>query len=303
MSQIKELKVACFGEVLWDLFPGREKKAGGAPFNVTYHLSRLGLDAQIISAVGNDDLGDELLNQLRNWNIPIDSIQINKEQPTSTVVATLDKNNDAHYDILAPVAWDFIELNNFSKQLVANADALVFGSLATRNELSRNTLFSLLECSQLLVFDINIRQPYFHLPTVEYLLKKSHIVKFNKAELHLLLESLSKHYNTDQEKISFIQDRYNLEEIIVSNGALGACYVTKNGLYDFPAKEVTVADTVGSGDAFLAGFLSKRLSGEFDETEIMNEAISLGAFVTTHHGACPNYTLKEFYDFKLAINN
>ncbi|MFZ4261594.1 carbohydrate kinase family protein [Sphingobacterium sp. HJSM2_6] len=298
MSEKKELQVACFGEVLWDLFPGQEKKAGGAPFNVAYHLSRLGVDARMISAVGNDDLGQELLNQLKNWNLPLENLQILLNQPTSTVLATLDENNDAHYEIVAPVAWDFIEFDRQAKELMEASDALVFGSLATRNKESRDTLFSLLEYDKLHVFDINIRQPFFHLPTIEELLKRTHIAKFNKAELLLLLDSLAKNLPTDEDRIAYLQDRYRIEEIIVSNGAIGACYATAQGIQYFPAKHVNVADTVGSGDAFLAGFLSKRLAGEKNESLIMNEAISLGAFITAHHGACPSYTMEEFEDFK-----
>lgn len=92
-----KIKIACYGEVLWDIFPGGQRRAGGAPFNVAYHLSRMDVDAHMISSVGSDDLGSELLEKIQNWNIPINGIQVNNQYPTSTVIASIDENNDAQY--------------------------------------------------------------------------------------------------------------------------------------------------------------------------------------------------------------
>lgn len=294
----KKIIVACFGEVLWDLFPGKEKKAGGAPFNVAYNLSRLGIDARMISAIGDDELGNDLLNKIKNWNIPVDTIQINSSYPTSTVIAKFDENNEAHYDITANVAWDQIKLETNAIELVEKADAFVFGSLVTRNNISKETLFKLLEKSNYNVFDINLREPHYNIETIKDLLTHSHVAKFNKAELRLLLESLSKKYKSEEDSINFLQEKFNLDEIIISKGSKGAIYGSKNGTNFYPAINIDVADTVGSGDSFLAGFLSKRLIPSNTEEQTLNQAIALGAYITSQEGACPEYTVEEFEEFK-----
>lgn len=294
----KKIIVACFGEVLWDLFPGKEKKAGGAPFNVAYNLSRLGIDARMISAIGDDELGNDLLNKIKNWNIPVDTIQINSSYPTSTVIAKFDENNEAHYDITANVAWDQIKLETNAIELVEKADAFVFGSLVTRNNISKETLFKLLEKSNYNVFDINLREPHYNIETIKDLLMHSHVAKFNKAELRLLLESLSKEYKSEEDSINFLQEKFNLDEIIISKGSKGAIYGSKNGTNFYPAINIDVADTVGSGDSFLAGFLSKRLIPSNTEEQTLNQAIALGAYITSQEGACPEYTVEEFEEFK-----
>lgn len=294
----KKIIVACFGEVLWDLFPGKEKKAGGAPFNVAYNLSRLGIDARMISAIGDDELGNDLLNKIKNWNIPVDTIQINSSYPTSTVIAKFDENNEAHYDITANVAWDQIKLEANAIELVEKADAFVFGSLVTRENTSKDTLFKLLEKSNYNVFDINLRKPHYNIETIKDLLMHSHVAKFNKAELRLLLDSLSKEYKSEEDSINFLQEKFNLDEIIISKGSKGAIYGSKNGTNFYPAINIDVADTVGSGDSFLAGFLSKRLISSNTEEQTLNQAIALGAYITSQEGACPEYTVEEFEEFK-----
>ena len=107
----KRIKVACFGEVLWDIFPGEQRMAGGAPFNVAYHLFKMGIDVNMISRVGHDKPGHELLQKIKSWHISTDGIQVSHTEPTSTVVASIDENNEAHYDIVQNVAWDFIEVS------------------------------------------------------------------------------------------------------------------------------------------------------------------------------------------------
>jgi fructokinase len=298
MTYSDKTKIACFGEVLWDLFPGKEKRAGGAPFNVAYNLSKMGVEARMISSVGEDDLGVEIISKITGWGIPIDNIQVNPSRPTSTVVATFDEHKEAHYDIITGVAWDFIETLPTDKDMVREADAVVFGSLATRNEKSRNTLLTLLESSVFSVFDINLRKPYYDLGGIKELLHKSQLAKFNKAELLLLLESLGKSYSTEEDAISYLHDTFNLPEIIVSKGSKGALYAVDGSFHFYPAVNITVEDTVGSGDAFLAGFLSKRFEKGASVDNIMQQAVSLGAFITSKEGACPEYSFEEFNQFK-----
>ncbi|KMQ60157.1 ribokinase [Chryseobacterium angstadtii] len=294
----KKYKAVCFGEVLWDIFPGEQRRIGGAPFNVAYHLFKMGLNVEMISSVGDDELGHGILQKIKDWQISTDQIQITKEHPTSTVIAMVDENNDAHYDIVENVAWDFIETTQENKKVLDTADALVFGTLAARNEKSRNTLFEMLEISSYNVFDINLREPYYEIRMINELLHKTQLAKFNKAELRMMLDFLNKEYKDEKDSIRYLQDKFGIKEIIVSKGSKGALYAYEDNFYLYPTIPVEVKDTVGSGDSFLAGFLSKRLQKEASAHEIMAQAVSLGAFITSQEGACPEYTLKEFLQFK-----
>lgn len=293
-----DIKIACFGEVLWDIFPGGDRRAGGAPFNVAYHLSKMGVEVNMISSVGNDELGRELLQKIQDWQISTAGIQINNTYPTSTVVATIDEHHDAHYDIVSDVAWDYMELNPVNQAMVATSDALVFGSLATRNERTRNTLFQLLEASSYPVFDINLRAPHYDVHVIKDLLYKTHLAKFNKAELCMLIDFMGKSYTTEEDSVNFLRDTFGIGEVIVSKGSKGALYADHHDFYSIPTIPIQVKDTVGSGDSFLAGFLSKRLEQGTSATAMMHQAVSLGAFVTAQEGACPEYTLADFISFQ-----
>ncbi len=294
----KKNNVACFGEVLWDTFTDGERRAGGAPFNVAYHLSKMGVEAYMISSVGNDSLGNELLDKIKNWEIATDGIQISDQYPTSQVLATIDENNEAQYEIVEGVAWDYIHCLASDQKKVATMDALVFGSLAARNETSRNTLFELVEESPYNVFDINLRPPHFDVSLIKQLLHKTQLAKFNKAELRLILDFLGKTYQDEVDSIRYIQDKFEIKEVMVSKGSKGALYAYGDDIYNYPTIPISVKDTVGSGDSFLAGFISKRLEKNSTAQEIMSNAVSLGAFVTASEGACPDYSLSDFLQFK-----
>jgi fructokinase len=288
--------VYCYGEVLWDIFPDGAR-AGGAPFNVAYNLMRMGINAHMISRIGNDQLGTDLIQKLDNWNIATGNTQIDPLYNTGTVIATIDEHNEAHYDIIEPAAWDFIEFRDDYSTKVQTADAFVFGSLITRGEISRNTLFQLLEIAKFKVFDVNLRPPFYSLPVLKELLFKADLVKMNKAELRLILDFLSKDYSTEDDSIRYIQDTFNINEVLISKGSKGAIYYNGENHYQAPAIPVKIADTVGSGDAFLAGFLSKRITNS-DPEEIMKQATALGGFITSKEGACPSYSLHDFEAFR-----
>lgn len=294
----KRNNIACFGEVLWDIFPGGQRRAGGAPFNVAYHLSKMGVEAHMISSVGQDELGRELLQQIQDWNISTAGIQLNSTYPTSTVIASIDEHNDAHYDIVQNVAWDYIEVNPVNQGMVAASDALVFGTLAIRNEKSKNTLFELLDASAYNVFDINLRPPHYDVHIIKDLLHKTQLAKFNKAELRMMIDFMGKEYHTEEDSIRYLQDTFGMQEVIVSKGSKGALYAYQDEFYLMPTIPVAVKDTVGSGDSFLAGFLSKRFDGQSSVNEMMHQAVSLGAFITAREGACPEYTLAAFSSFR-----
>lgn len=288
--------VVCFGEVLWDIFP-QGSRAGGAPFNVAYHLYKTGIDVKVLSRIGKDELGNKLISQIKNWGITTDYIQVDRQKPTSTVIATIDEDNEASYEIINDVAWDYIEFLPELAELVSNASAFIFGSLSARNEKTKETLFMLLEHAKLKVFDVNFRPPFVDVDIIIKLLHKADIVKMNKAEMRQIIGFMDKEYVNEDESAAFIQDYFKIKEIVLTKGSKGARYFTKNQSYDCPAIPITIADTVGSGDSFLAGFTSKRIQEETPD-KIMKEATTLGAFITSKPGACPDYEYEEFQKFR-----
>lgn len=288
--------VVCFGEVLWDIFP-EGSRAGGAPFNAAYNIHKMGINAKMLSRVGNDELGKKLTDQIESWGITTDYIQTDEKHPTSTVIAKIDEQNEATYEIINNVAWDYIELLDEHKDLVSNADAFVFGSLSARNPKTKETLLQLLEYAKLKIFDVNFRPPFIDVELIKALLHKADIVKMNKAEMRQIIMFLGEEYKSENESAGFIQQYFNINEIILTKGSKGARYFIGNQNYGYNAIPITIADTVGSGDAFLSGFISKRIKNESPD-EIMKQAISLGAFITSKSGACPDYEYSEFVRFR-----
>ena len=280
--------VICFGETLWDFLPGG-KQPGGAPMNVAYHLGKLGVNVAVVSRVGNDELGKELLAVMTEKQIETANVQIDKTLATSTVVARLQDNHEMKYEIVENVAWDNIEYNNAISDLVTNADYFVFGTLAARSAATKATLFKLMEPAKTKVLDINLRAPHYNRELIETLLAKADIVKLNEAELKLI----SQWFLTceDEEKtLDLLQKKFDINTIIVTKGAEGALLKVRETLYRHDGFQVKIADTVGSGDSFLAGVIFQ-LIDQVPNDEILDFANKLGAFITTKKGACPKYHL------------
>ena len=286
MTTNNDCKAVCFGEILWDILPDAQLP-GGAPMNVAYHLNQLGVPATMISRTGKDELGRKLLDFISSKNVPIQFIQEDEQYDTGTVLATVSENH-VSYDIIQPVAWDYIEYSIALQRLVSATPYFIFGSLVARNETSRQTLFELLESATHKVLDINLRKPHYEKSTLDYLLQHADILKLNEDEL----EILSGWYGfsgTDEDRIKSFRDRFHLHTVITTRGDKGAI-VWQDGVFcKHKGYKVKVADTIGSGDAFLAGFLSKTINGAGLE-EATAFACGMGAFIATHHGACPVYT-------------
>jgi fructokinase len=291
--------VVCFGETLWDILPDA-KLPGGAPMNVAYHLNQLGKNPAVISRVGCDDLGKELLDVLKEKNINISFFQFDKTRGTGKVYAELKENNEVVYDIVKPSAWDYIQWRNEFEALIKSAEYFVFGSLVTRNRTSRNTLFSCIEAAQQKVLDINLRPPHFNKKTVEELLTKADVLKLNLAELHLITGWFND-YESDEDRMKLLKDRFHLNIIIVTKGADGAILNIGSEFYHHPGYIVQVADTVGSGDAFLAATISK-LIDRAPPKETLDFASRLGAFIASRHGACPQYSAGMIYKTEFLQN-
>ena len=290
MTSTSQHKVVCYGEVLWDILPGKTLP-GGAPMNVAYHLQKLGINPALITKVGLDSHGEKLVSILSDCGVTTEYFQIDNEQPTGLVYAKPNEHNEVAYDIVYPSAWDFIQWDEELSTLVQEADYLVFGSLTSRNKESRDTLYKLIEAAKTKVLDINLRPPNFNRPHVEYLLSKADILKMNEAELELITGWFNQ-YTTNEERIQQLQDKFNVDTIIVTLGGDGALIKHKDAISRHAGIKVTVADTIGSGDAFLAGFIYK-LSEGATPSQALSFASGLGAFIASKSGACPQYDLSE----------
>jgi len=276
--------IVCFGEVLWDLLPSG-KIAGGAPMNVAVHANQLGLNAIIISAVGNDELGEGITSFLLSRGLSIEDIQKNEYQ-TGIVEVTLDAKGSPSYTIIEQVAWDFIRLTDAAKSTIKAADALVFGSLALRNEVSKQTLLQLQLDAKLKILDVNLRKPFYSPKLTDELLQVADIVKLNDEELEMICTWCGQFGNLI-DNASFLKERFKLKGILVTRGANGAFFIDENNkLSEHQGFKVIVNDTIGSGDSFLAAFITKWLSGE-TPGEALKYACAVGAFVATQKGATP----------------
>lgn len=286
--------IVCFGEVLWDLLPSG-KIAGGAPMNVAVHANQLGLNAIMISAVGNDELGEGIMSFLLNRGLSVENIQKN-EYKTGIVEVTLDEKGSPSYKIIEPVAWDFIRLTELAKSTIQAADAFVFGSLSLRNEISKKTLLQLQTDAKLKILDINLRKPFFTSELTDELLRVADIVKVNDEELEMICAWYGQTGNETQ-NASFLKERYQLKGIIVTRGANGAFFIDENNVvFENQGFKVTVNDTIGSGDSFLAAFITKWLNGE-SPAVALKYACAVGAFVATQKGATPLISEEDILKF------
>jgi len=294
---IKENKsfAICYGEILWDLLPSGPQP-GGAPLNVAYHLNKMGVESSIVSRIGNDSDGKKLFDLVNHWGINPRFIQSDQTQPTGHVIASLKNGNEVSYQIKSPVAWDFMDNDDNLTATICADTYLVYGSLAARNQVSRKTLYNLLESDGIKVFDINVRPPFMSKNLFETLLTKADIVKFNQAELELVQLMFRGSLGKESEQVEFIQDRFMISNVIVTKGEFGASYYTENKQYNTSGKEINVKDTVGSGDAFLASFIANHQKGLHPQ-HIIDLAAQMGAFVASKNGGCPNYNMDEFTKF------
>ena len=285
----------CYGEILWDVLPDGSQP-GGAPLNVAYHLNKMGLPTSVISKVGNDRNGERLVSLMDTWGINLQFLQVDSVYPTSEVLAKMN-GNEATYEIVFPVAWDFITKNSKIQSSINSSTYLVYGSLASRNDTSRNTLFKLLETDAIKVFDINLRPPFMERDLLKILLEKADIVKLNQAELELVQIIFSGPLSTEASQVRFIQERFNVGEVVITKGESGASYYTSKKGYHLWGSEVKVADTIGSGDSFLAAFIANHYLKAQPEI-ILKNAIAMGAFIATKKGGCPDYKIQEYESFK-----
>ncbi|WP_340114926.1 carbohydrate kinase family protein [Maribellus mangrovi] len=286
--------ILCFGEVLWDRLP-TGAKPGGAPMNVALHLRAAGLNVSFASCVGQDEPGDRLRDFLQNSGLKTNLIQVDKTLPTSEVLVKLDENRNASYEICEPVAWDNISLDNSLLQEAQNSGLLVYGSLASRNKTTRETLLQLLETDATKLIDVNLRAPFDKQEVVELLLSKSDIVKLNDDELDIIARWYNLSTKDEEQKVKWMVKQYGIKMLCVTKGANGALLCSDNEFFHHPGYKVHTIDTVGAGDAFLSGLITALLKKQ-SPGSALNLACATGAFVASKAGATPKYNWQEIQE-------
>ncbi|WBL25568.1 carbohydrate kinase family protein [Zunongwangia sp. HGR-M22] len=293
MSQ--HLNAVCFGEILYDIFPNSEK-IGGAPLNVASRLSANGIQTGMVSSVGQDKKGENLLKYLKSRNIDNTLVAKTSDYPTGVVNVSLDKSGSASYTIEHPAAWDKIEISEKMKETVKASNAFIFGSLACRDAQSRETLLQLLTHAKFRVFDINLRPPHYNKEIIEHLIMKADFIKFNDDELYEIAEMFDSPFHSLEQNLSYMAKITNAKSICVTKGSHGAVLFTEEKLYYNSGYKVKVADTVGSGDSFLASLISKLLKDETPQ-KALNYACAMGAMVASKEGANPEFSSEEIEAF------
>jgi len=299
-----------FGEILWDCLPSG-RHAGGAPFNVAAHIAQLGASVSLLSAVGQDPLGDEILEVARNKAVNVEFVgRARIGLPTGTVVATVDAMGNATYEIVQPVAWDEIVVSAEALAAVAKAGAFIFGSLASRSPYNLEQLDHLLEIKgPLKFFDVNLRPPFADPKRIVELAGRADVIKLNHDEVGQIASWLRTGEATPNppgnadavaEACRTLSEATNTPRICVTMGAGGAALWDHGNLVTASAPKVVVKDTVGAGDAFMAG-LMVGLTRQVDTQIVLETACRLGAIVASHDGATPLLPEELIQDFRAKL--
>lgn len=288
--------VVGIGEALWDVLP-EGKKLGGAPANFAYHISQFGLESRVVSAVGDDRLGNEILDNFRDKRLR--ALIEKVPYPTGTVQVELDDAGVPCYDIRENVAWDNIPFTPELEALARETRSVCFGSLAQRSVVSRETINHFLDAmpdgeGQCKIFDINLRQGFYTKEVICNSLRKCNILKINDEEL-VTISRLFNYPGIDlQDKCWILLGKYNLKMLILTCGVNGSYVFTPGAVSFVETPKVAVADTVGAGDSFTAAFVAAILHGK-PVNEAHRLAVDASAFVCTQMGAMPEFP-KELTD-------
>jgi len=286
-EQSKSFKVAGIGELLWDLLPGG-KQLGGAPANFAYHAQSLGASSYVVSAVGDDALGKEIIDQLNEINLETKYIEISRINPTGTVEVKLDENGKPDFTIHKDVAWDYISFPQYVDDLAVVLDAVCFGSLAQRSKISKKSIKQMIESTPdqcLRIFDINLRQNYYNAKLIEDSLNLANCFKLNEDEFPIVAEIFSIS-GSENEILDELLYRFELKIIALTKGGEGSVLHAPDESSYLKSTKVNVIDTVGAGDAFTAA-LAIGLLKSLPLKTIHRQATQLSAYVCTQNGATP----------------
>lgn len=279
--------VVGIGELLWDMLP-EGKRAGGAPINFVYNATQLGADGYAISAVGKDALGDEIIHELEKSHIHY--VLQRNDYPTSVVEVALN-NGIPTYTIVEGVAWDYLEATPQEIEVVKKANAVCFGTLALRSAKTKKAVLTLLKNvpdTAYKLFDVNLRSDYFSKELIDELLQEANVFKINDEEMIKVQKLFDLNLSVEDVCRWFIQ-KYNLRYLIFTAGEKYSIVYAADGENSYlETPKVEVADTVGAGDSFSAGFIMGLLNGK-TMREAHKQAVATAAFVCTKSGAWPEY--------------
>jgi fructokinase len=291
------LDIVSIGEVLWDVFPDG-RRLGGAPFNFAAHCCQLGAHSAIISRVGQDELGDEIIARADEIGVETTLLQRDPFHPTGQVLVTLHEAGQPEYEIQHEVAYDYLAPDSVAIARVQAADVVCFGTLAQRHPVARHSVSQLLEaaCDGLVVCDLNLRPPHYTVETVRQSLVNCDLLKLNDDELGTVASMLELEMHNRDALMLHLLDSYAIEMICVTMGAGGCVLRTPEERVEAPGYRCNVVDTVGSGDGFAAALVIRYEEGD-PLAEVADFANRVGAFIATQPGAIPRltpYALQEF---------
>ena len=289
-------QVICFGEILWDVFP-QKRIIGGAPLNVALRLHSYNSEVAIISRIGDDQLGSEITAYLTENGMYQKFIQTDKKLPTGAVDITLNESGSASYEILKPVAWDAIEITPQLIETVKETPYFLFGSLAIRGSFNRETLRRLLTVANTKIFDVNLRAPHYHISMVYELMQQADFIKLNDDELLEVCDALGCQETEMKNQIEWLLKITAATSVCVTRGDAGALLYHKGEFYEHNGFKVTVVDTVGAGDSFLATLIHYLFLKKLSPANALKLACGMGALVASKEGANCLISEEELSDF------
>jgi fructokinase len=280
-------KVIGIGEALWDLLPSGPQ-LGGAPANFAYHAQALGAPAQVITRVGNDHFGREIIERFRKMGLEEDKVQVDEVAPTGTVAVTFTGNGVPHFIIHENVAWDQLVATQAALKAARAADAVCFGSLAQRSPVSREAIQRLVAAAPadaLRIFDVNLRQRFYSHEVIERSLQLANVLKLNDSELPVLAQMFELGESPNQQ-MEWLAKAFGMRAVVLTRGAEGSLIYERGRWSEQAAKPVQVVDTVGAGDAFTAALVLGLLHQK-DLDEAHSFAAEIARYVCSCAGATP----------------
>ena len=291
------------GELLWDELP-EGKQLGGAPFNFARHCAQLGLDAFPISRVGEDALGDETIALLDTWGIRAEFVSRDPERETGTVRVSLDSDGKPTYDIRSEVAWDHLQANEKLEALVPEIDIVCFGSLAQRNAVSQKAIYGILDRMRpdsLKLFDVNLRQRFYTIESIEASLGRANALKLSDEELPVLRDAFALSGSIADQLIE-LKGRFDLRLIAYTRGPEGSMLIDDSGIDERRGNPVKRGDTIGAGDSY-AATLCVGLMTRLPLSRLNENANRVAAYVCSRKGATPELPAELVASVSLSPNN
>lgn len=279
-------KVLCIGEVLWDNLPDGTMP-GGALLNIAHHLYKNNIPVTLVSKVGTDTKGITLLSHMKETGLNTDAIYFDDTMPTSEVKVYIDRFKNISYNISEPVAWDNLKINMKIVDSAGTAGAIIYGSLASRSRITRETINVLLNFDNVKIMDVNLRPPYDTRELVEPLLMKADIANLNELEMDQILGWYNKVFISEKDKLKWLSEFYDCPIICATKKNNGSVVYNNGVLFYHPGYKTEFANSIGTGAAFLAGFISSLIS-EKTIKQSLDVACTLSALIGSVEGAMPD---------------